>query len=215
MKKLLFENLGLKISAVLISVLLWLFVTSRGQSEMSIEIPIEFKDVPVGLGISSTSAKAVNVAIKGQERIMKNIKPIDLRVFINLDKAKKGEGSYHISQDDVKLPYAMSVMNIEPSTVRVKLDETATKQVTVKPVITGTPGKGFYIKAVEAEPKSVVIQGLNTEVRKIGELRTETMDITGIEETTTQELNVDTSSANIKPEKDKVRVTVVIAGGKK
>ena len=36
MKKLLTENLGLKISAVLISVFLWFFVTSRGQSEISL-----------------------------------------------------------------------------------------------------------------------------------------------------------------------------------
>lgn len=214
MKKLLFENLGLKISAVLIAVLLWLFVTSRGQSEMSLEIPVEFKDVPVGLGIASTSAKMVNVTIKGQERVMKNVRPTDVRVFIDLSKAKKGEGSFRISQDDIKLPYAMKVMNIEPTTLRVKLDETATKPVTVNPVITGTPGKGFYVKAIEVEPKSIVIQGLKTEVRKIGEIRTETMDISGIGETVTQELNVDASGANIKLEKDRVRVTVVI-GGKK
>jgi len=214
MKKLLFENLGLKISAVLIAVLLWLFVTSRGQSEMSLEIPVEFKDVPVGLGIASTSAKMINVTIKGQERVMKNVRPTDVRVFIDLSKAKKGEGSFRMSQDDVKLPYAMKVMNIEPSTLKVKLDETVTKLVTVNPVITGTPGKGFYVKAVEVEPKSIVIQGLKTEVRKIGEIRTETMDISGIGETVAQELNVDASGANIKLEKDKVRVTVVI-GGKK
>jgi YbbR domain-containing protein len=108
----------------------------------------------------------------------------------------------------------MKVMNIEPTTLRVKLDETATKPVTVNPVITGTPGKGFYVKAIEVEPKSIVIQGLKTEVRKIGEIRTETMDISGIGETVTQELNVDASGANIKLEKDRVRVTVVI-GGKK
>ena len=214
MKKLLFENLGLKISAVLIAVLLWLFVTSRGQSEMSLEIPVEFKDVPVGLGIASTSAKMVNVTIKGQERVMKNVRPTDVRVFIDLSKAKKGEGSFRISQYDIKLPYAMKVMNIEPTTLRVKLDETATKPVTVNPVITGIPGKGFYVKAIEVEPKSIVIQGLKTEVRKIGEIRTETMDISGIGETVTQELNVDASGANIKLEKDRVRVTVVI-GGKK
>jgi len=214
MRKLLFENLGLKISAVLIAVLLWLFVTSRGQSEMSHEIPVEFKDVPVGLGIASTSAKMVNVTIKGQERVMKNIRPTDIRVFVDLSKARKGEGSFRISQDDVKLPYAMKIMNIEPSTLKVKLDETVTKLVTVNPVITGTPAKGFYIKAVEVEPKSIVVQGLKTEVRKIGEIRTEVMDISGVEETVTQELNIDASGANIKFEKDKARVTVVI-GGKK
>jgi YbbR domain-containing protein len=103
-------------------------------------------------------------------------------------------------------------LNIEPSTLRVKLDETMTKPVTVNPMITGTPGKGFYVKTVEVEPKSIVIQGLKAEVRKIGEIRTETMDISGIEETVTQELNVEAGGANIKPEKDKVRVTVVIGG---
>src|SRR5512135_823026 len=189
MRKLLFENLGLKISAVFISVLLWLFVTSRGQSEMSLEIPVEFKDVPVGLGIVSASSKTVNVTIRGQERIMKNIRPTDLRVFIDLAKAKKGEGSFHINKDDVRLPYAMSVMNVEPSLLKVKLDETVTKLVTVNPVIAGTPGKGFYIKSVVVEPKSIVIQGLKTEVRKINEIRTETMDISDIDETATQELS--------------------------
>jgi YbbR domain-containing protein len=215
MKKLLFENFGLKVSAVLIALLLWLFVTWRGQSEMTFGVPIEFKDVPMGLGIVSASAKSANVTVKGQERVMKNIRPTDLRVFVDLARAKKGEGSFHINKDDVKLPYAMTVMNIEPSTVRMRLDETVTKTVTVNPLLAGAPGKGYYIKTVEIVPKSIVIQGLKTEVRKINEIRTEVMDISGIEETTSQELNVDAGGANIKPERDKVRVTVVIAGGKK
>jgi len=215
MKKRIFDNLGLKISAVLISVLLWFFVTSRGQSEMSLQAPLEFKDVPVGLGIVSTSAKSVNVTIKGQERIMKNIRPGDIRVFIDLARAKKGEEGFSINKDDVKLPYAMAVMNVDPSTVRVKMDETLSKTVAVTPVLIGVPGKGYEIKAVEVVPKSIVIQGLRTEVRKVTEIKTEVMDISGIGETTTQELNVDAGGANIKIEKDKVTVKVVITGGKK
>ncbi len=46
MKKFFFENLGLKIAAVLLSVVLWIFVTSRGQSEMSLDVPLEFKNIP-------------------------------------------------------------------------------------------------------------------------------------------------------------------------
>jgi len=215
MKKRIFDNLGLKISAVLISVLLWFFVTSRGQSEMSLQVPLEFKDVPVGLGIVSTSAKSVNVTIKGQERIMKNIRPGDIRVFIDLARAKKGEEGFSINKDDVKLPYAMAVMNVDPSTVRVKMDETVSKTVAVTPALIGVPGKGYEIKAVEVVPKSIVIQGLRSEVRKVTEIKTEVMDISGIGETTTQELNVDAGGANIKIEKDKVTVKVVITGGKK
>ena len=215
MRRILFENLGLKVSAVLIAVLLWLFVTWRGQSEVSFDVPIEFKDVPAGLGIASAGAKSTNVTVKGQDRIMKSLRPSDVRVLVDLGKARKGEGSFHINKDDVKLPYAMSVTNIDPSTVRVRLDETIAKTVPVRASITGSPEAGFYVKSVDVEPKSIVIQGLKTEVRKISEIGTDQMDISGINATQTQELNIDAAGANIKPEKDKVTVTVVISGGKK
>jgi YbbR domain-containing protein len=34
MKRIFFDNLGLKIASVLLAIVLWIFVTSRGQSEM-------------------------------------------------------------------------------------------------------------------------------------------------------------------------------------
>jgi YbbR domain-containing protein len=215
MKNKIFNNMGLKVSAVLISVLLWFFVTSRGQTEMSIQVPLEFKDVPAGLGIVNTSAKSVNVTIKGQERIMRSMKPGDIRVFVDLAKARKGEGSFHVNNDDIKLPYAMAVMNVDPSMVRVKMEEAISKTVAVRPVLMGVPERGFEIRAVEVVPKSMVIQGLRSEVRKVNEIKTEAMDISGIDVTTTQELNVDTGDANIKTDKERVAVTVVVTGGKK
>jgi YbbR domain-containing protein len=214
MRKLVSENLGLKISAVLLSLLLWFFVTSRGQSEMSIEVNPEFKNVPVGLGIVNNTTRDIVVTVRGQERLMKNVKPSDVRVFVDLAKAKKGEGTYYINANDIKLPYAMTVTNVSPVSVRVMLDETISKTVKVLPVITGTPEEGYSVKAVAVQPPNVVIQGLKTEMRKIKELRTEVMDISGLKETTTQELNIDTSGINVKPETNSVQVTVEIAGKK-
>jgi YbbR domain-containing protein len=215
MRKLLSENLGLKISAVLLSSLLWFFVTSRGQSEMSLEITPEFKNVPVALGIVNSSVKTVVVTIRGQERLMKNVKPSDVRVFVDLGKAKKGEGTYYLNTNDIKLPYAMTVTNVSPISLRIRLDETISKAVTVVPSITGAPERGFYVKSVVVEPRSVVIQGLKNEVRKTNELSTEALDISGLKETTTQELNIDTSGINVKTDVNAVKVIVEIAGRKR
>ncbi len=214
MRKLLFENLGLKISAVLLSLILWFFVTSRGQSEMSVEIPVEFKNVPSELGIVSANVKTVNVTVKGQERLMKNIKTSDIRVFVDLDRAKKGEGTYYINKDDIKLPYAVSLMNITPSSLKIRLDETVTKNVTVKPSVTGVPEKGFYVSSVTVEPRNVIIYGLKSEIRKVNELRTEALDITGMKETATQEVKINTA-ANVKMDIDMVKIKVVITDRKK
>lgn len=215
MKKLLFENLGLKISAILLSIFLWFFVTSSGQSEMSFEVPIEFLNIPVDFRVVSASTKTVNVTIRGQERLMKNVRTSDIRVFVDIGSAKKGEGIYYINKDDIKLPFAMSVINIKPSSLKLRLDETVTKTIIIKPYITGLPEKGFFISSIAIEPESVIIRGLKSELRKINNLMTEALDITGLHETTTEELKIDIAGADLKPEVNTVKVKVIITRGKK
>jgi YbbR domain-containing protein len=211
-RKLILNNLFLKISSVLLSVFLWFFLTSRGQSEISMEIPIEFRNIPAAMGIAYTDARIVNITIRGQERLMKNVKTADIRVFVDLGKAKKGEGVYFINKDDIKLPYAMSVMNIAPSSIRVLIEEAVSKTVPVKASMTGIPEKGYYVKSIEVEPRRIVIHGLRSEVEKINMLKTEVLDITGLNESISQELNIDFAGANIKSDTGSVLVTIVIAG---
>jgi YbbR domain-containing protein len=212
MRKLVFENLGLKISAVLLATCLWLFVTSRGLTEISLEVPLEFQNVPAGFGLVNESAKTVIVTVKGQERLMRNLKATDIRVFVDLAKAKGGEGIYAIDRDNVRLPFAMTITNISPPTCKVRLEEVVSKKVLVRPVITGRPEQGYYVKAVKVDPPAMTIKGLKSEVRKVNELDTELLDITGLTATVTQELNIEISRANVKPDAGSVKVTVVIAG---
>jgi YbbR domain-containing protein len=216
MRTLFTENFWLKVSAVLLAGCLWLYVTSRGQLDISFEVPLEFKDVPAGLGIAGNTAKTVTVTVRGQERLMKNLKPSDIRVRVDLAKAKKGENTIAINKDDIQLPYAMTVTGISPPANRVRLEEIVSKNVPVRAYLTGEPERGFYVKAVEVRPRTVTVQGLRSEVRKVGDvIKTEPMDITGLTETTTQELNIDTSMANVKARTESVKVTVVIAGRKR
>lgn len=210
MKKLLTENIGLKISAVLISVFLWFFVTSRGQSEITLDIPLEFKNIPSDIGLVNASVKTVSVTVRGHERPMKNLKASDVKVSVDLGKAKKGEDIFYVNKDDIKLPYALSVMNITPSTVRIKLDETDSKIVPVKPVLTGEPMTGFFVSSVKVEPKHVVVKGLKSDVRRLRIVKTEPLDVTDSNKTMTQELNIDTGGVNVTPEVSTVKVTIKI-----
>jgi YbbR domain-containing protein len=210
MKKLLFENLGLKISAVLISFFLWFFVTSIGQSEMAFEIPVKFKNIPAGMGIVKGSAKTVSVTIVGRENLLRNLNISDINVIVKLDKAEKGEGTYSVKKDDIKLPYGMSVIQIKPSSLKVRLEENVTKTVKIKPTITGIPEKGFSVRSIVIKPRRVVIRGLKSELKRINALRTEALDITGLNETISQELDIEIEGANVKPDINKVNVKIII-----
>jgi YbbR domain-containing protein len=204
-KNLIFNNLSLKVSAILLSVLLWFFVASRGQSEIALEAPLEFRGIPEELGIISSNVKTVMLTVRGQERFMKTLNASNIRVFIDLSKAREGEGIYHVNKEDVRLPFAISVTNVEPASIKVKLEERVSRSVPVRVSIIGTPEKGAAVSA-SVEPETVVIRGLKSEIKQIRYLVTEDFDITDIKGTVTKSLELDTSGMNIIPEISKVTV---------
>ncbi len=215
MRKSFLENLGLKIAAVLLSVALWFFATSRGQSEISIDVPLVFRNIPSGLEMIDNNIKTISLNIKGQERPIKNIKLSDIGVYIDLSKAKKGKSIYYVTRDNIKLPHGITVLNINPSSVKVIIEDTITKTVKVRPVIIGEPEKGYYVKSVEVAPQIVVIEGIRSQVRKFNTIKTESLDITGSNETSTQELKLDLTGKNIRTKINVIEVKVVIGGKRK
>jgi len=215
MRKLLFENLGLKLTAVLLSALLWLFATSRGLSEIALDVPLEFKDIPAGLELKNYSIKVVSLNIKGQERIIRTIRPSDIRVFIDLSNAKKGEGIYALNKNNINLPPAVSVTNITPSSIKVVLEESVRKTVLVKPIIIGTPKSGFYVKSISVFPENVVIEGARSKLSTVDIVKTEPLDITDFKEGFTQDLELDTTGMNIRTKPKDVKVKIVITRGEK
>ena len=215
MRKLLFENFGLKITATLLSILLWLVASSRGLSEIALDVPLEFKDIPPGLELMNHSIKVVGVNIKGQERIIRTIRSSDIRAFVDLSKAKKGESIYSINKNNIKLPPGVTATNITPSYVKVSIEESVTKTVEVRPIIVGIPGSGFYIKLISVFPKRVIIDGARSRVNVVDTIKTEPLDITGIRETVSRDLELDTTGTNIRTRTKDVTVKIVIARGKK
>ncbi|OGW40719.1 MAG: hypothetical protein A2Y97_07705 [Nitrospirae bacterium RBG_13_39_12] len=210
MKKFFSQNLGLKISAILLSIILWFFATSRGQSEITIDVPIGFMNIPAGIEMVSQSVKIASLTIKGQERLIKRIKPSDIIVYVDLSKAKKGETVYYINRDDIKLPSAITVTNISPSSLKVTTEETILKTVKVRPFIIGDPAKDFYVKSIELYPQAVIIEGIKSEVRKLNNIKTEPLDITGMNETFNQEVKLALNGKNIKTKTKDIKIKVVI-----
>lgn len=212
-KSFLFDNMAVKISALALAVILWLFVTSKGQTEISLNVPVEYTNLPSGIDISHNMVKSVNIVLRGHESILKNMKQENLRLSLDMSKAKKGEAVFPVRNDDIKLPAAVSIINIEPRAVKIFFEETASKKVAIKPAITGTPDDSFYVRSVDVRPAETMVEGAKSEVRRIGSLKTEPIDITGIAEDMDQEvaLNITGVNARVKTEK----IIVHIRLGKK
>ncbi len=210
MKVSIFENIGLKILSIVIAIFLWFFVTYRGQSEISIDTTIEFKNIPKGLEILRQNVKTVSLSVSGHERILKGLKAGDIRVVVDLSDAKKGETIYFIEKSNVVVHRSVKVLRIEPTSVRVVLDESISKTVPVSPNIVGVPKTGYKIKSITLNPSSVFIEGPKTEILGIRALRTEVVDITDVDRDVEQRVSLTTGGKNIRTEVAEVNIRIDI-----
>lgn len=210
MRRVVFSNTGLRVLAVALGISMWFFVTYRGQSEMAMEAPIVFKNIPKGLEIQRESAKSVVLSLRGHERLLKNLRPASIGVVVDLSNAKKGEAAHYFDKGSITTPRTVDILRIEPNHVRVVLDESVAKVVPVKVPLIGAPEQGYRVAAVQVRPSSVTIEGAKSEVARIAVLRTEPVDLTGLESDINQSIRLNPNGRNIRMNISEVAVSIAI-----
>lgn len=208
MRKMLTENTAIKVISIMISLFLWFFVTFKGQTETSIEVPLELKNTPAEMEVLRQSVRKITVSISARERILKDIAQNDVRVIVDISNVKLGENSIPITKSSVKLPRGVEILRIDPSTVKLFVDKKEQKNIPVKAVITGKPEKGFVIDSVEVSPSNISIEGAKRELDRIRIIKTEPIDIEGLNNNLTIQAKIDPEGKIFRAEKDTVNVTV-------
>ena len=210
MKKLLFSNPGIKILSLVLAISMWIFVTYRGQSEMAVDAPIGFKNVPKGLELLRESAKTVTLNLRGQESLLKSLRPMDINVVIDLSHAKRGETTYYLDKNAVIVPGTVDILRVEPTSVRVVLDESMVKTLPVKASVIGSPEKGFRIVSVDVKPSAVTVEGAKTELERIAVLRTEAVDVSGFDSDIRETVRLNINGRNVRTRTPEVTVNIAI-----
>ncbi|MBF0538956.1 MAG: hypothetical protein HQL03_11980 [Nitrospirae bacterium] len=210
MKKLFTVNTELKAITLVLALLLWFFVTLKGQSDIVLELPVEYKHIPKGFEIEKSSSNFVNISVKGQERLIKNIDPKDVSIYVDLAKAKEGETIINLGKENVKVPPSITVNKITPAHIVVHLEETISKVVQVRAVITGQPQKGFAVTDTIVYPDELTIEGYKRNLKNIGFLETQPINIRNATTTVERYVSLIRKDKEMEYFKDRVKVKVII-----
>ncbi|HMK61345.1 MAG TPA: CdaR family protein [Dissulfurispiraceae bacterium] len=213
-KEIIFGNLGLKILSVTIALSLWFFITYKGQSETTIEAQVEFKNVPEGFEILKQNIKKVSINVSGHESVLSSLKTAGARVLVDMSNGKLGEASYYFDTNDVRIPANVKILRIEPTYVRITLDESTARDVDVKPYVVGEPAKGYEITRIITHPQIVRVEGPKTEMSRLSILRTDPLDITGLDADISQNMRIDPNGRNLRIKTPDVMVKVIIRRNK-
>ncbi|UCH82427.1 MAG: YbbR-like domain-containing protein [Nitrospiraceae bacterium] len=203
------SNIWLKLASLIMAIILWFFVILSGRSERTIDIPVNFVNLPPKLEVVD-SPQTVRITIEGRESILKDLKAGSVHALIDLSEVKTGKSFITITRDNIELTKMLAIKNIDPETVSLMIEDQLSKQVNVIPDIVGTPEKGYAIVEVISSPKSIIIEGPKSLVRKIRRVKTEPIDINDINADLTYRANLVLANGNIRKSLNKVEVNISV-----
>ncbi|HUO56799.1 MAG TPA: CdaR family protein [bacterium] len=119
MNRWLFENLRLKILALLIGVALWAYVDSRQVLDhRKMRVQVEFTDIPAGMALDPSIKKTVMIQLVGSKETLQDLDPEDLTVEASLKDMTPGTEEADVRPKVSSLPKGVTA---SASDVRVKL----------------------------------------------------------------------------------------------
>ncbi|MFO7832309.1 MAG: YbbR-like domain-containing protein, partial [Desulfuromonadaceae bacterium] len=104
----------------------------------------------------------------------------DLEVSVDLHDAKPGITTFRSLDERLNLPRSIVVSRMSPSYVDVKLERLVQKEVPLQVVFDGTPSPGYSIVEVMAAPDVVAVEGAESEIKRVSEVETEAVDVSGL-----------------------------------
>jgi len=210
-RNILFDNWGIKLVSLGLTLTLWVYVTSKGKTEMTLTVPLELRNIPRDMAVVGNVAGSLDVRIQGQERILRDIKDTDKMVgIIDLSMTRVGENTVHISPDDIKRPADVTVTHMSLSEIKVKLEPLVRKAFRLQPVLHGAPAAGYRLARITVLPTRITVEGPESLMAALKQLQTTPIDIQDAKETMTVEPKIDYQGQPMKLLEKKIVIRIFI-----
>jgi len=183
----LFDNLGLKLFALLLAVLLYVHVLTDRPSEQTIYFPVTVEGLADSLALASNPPTEVAVRLRGTGKQLIQLGLTKPPLKVSLAGVSPGMFQRALGPADVPLEGLPEVTVLEvkdPAEVRLEVTKRATRMVPVRVPIVGEPERGLVVAGEPlVRPALVRVSGPSTWVARQETLRTEPVSIAGRRDT--------------------------------
>ena len=201
--------------ALIIAIALWAYVLGEVNPESTAtvkNIPINFTNQESlednGLTVLDSSQTSISVSISGQRTAITKVEPSDFSVTCDVEGLNKGS---HTVRINVTGPDNVKIDHISVEKINVDIDDLTTEEKTVEVAVNGQAGTDKEADIVETNLETVRVTGAKTlvdkvdkvkasvDLSKIGtELSTFNTELTPVDKSGVQVLNVRLSSSEVK-----------------
>ena len=176
------HNLGLKLLSLALALGLWRALALDQVTEIAVDVPIEFHNIPENLEISSEYIPRAQIRVRGPQRVVRRLQAVDVSADIELSGMKPGERTFDLTADQIHQPRELEVVQIIPSQFHLAFDARLSRQVPVRPRVVGTFAPGYAIGHIIADPSMVTVSGPQKRVEAVEAAITDPIDASGTTE---------------------------------
>ena len=185
--------------AVLIALVLWGMAHGSSSIERGFDIPVVIHDLPDRLVVTDLSADVVNIRLLGSRAALRDIDPSQMEYALAVGDAHPGLAVFEVDLTPVesKLPRNVRIVSRSPASLEVKFEGRSRKSVKVRADLEGEPALGFVLTSVEVDPPRVWLQGARTDVLRLSEVVTETIDVNGLDKPAEREVKLSLGAGRV------------------
>ena len=178
LRRLFLHNFALKVMSLLLAAGLWYAVSREPILEVQVIVPVEFHNLSDALQIDQERIPQAEIRVRGPARIVRELKPSDVRAELDLKGAQPGEQTFDLT-GHIHAVRELSVMQVVPSQLHLDLDLHATREVEIRPRVMGRFAQGLQLARVVSDPPRVLVSGPKRRVDAIEAASTDPVDASG------------------------------------
>lgn len=176
MKKKIFNNIGLKILALLIAILVWWVVMNiddplvkKTISGITVELRNDDDLTDKGYIYEVDSGSVIAITVRAPESVAKDLKASDFVAYADLSQLSPLTDSANITIECVKSDVKSDIKDITSKTqvVKLNIDNKETAEIPVNIKITGTPADNYVLGDKSISQNKIEITGAASVIEKI------------------------------------------------
>ena len=212
MKRLLLEDLRLKLFSMGIALVLYVFITYEAGTPVVLDVPLKV-ETATDIAISSDLPAKLRVTYRGAWASLRSLdRSLAPPYVIPLQDQAPGPVTLNLFPEMMPRLPGMEAVMVQPSMIDLRLDRLIERQLPIRAELRGMPAQGYVVGDILLHPTMVTVRGPALDVERIGRILTKPLDISGASSAvaTEVELREPAFPVTLRDRGVKVSITVVI-----
>jgi YbbR domain-containing protein len=185
------NNVGWKLLSLAATFFIWVNIASEPELATILSAPVEYKNYPKDLEISSTIVDTVNVEARGPSGQVRDLSESRIAAIVDFASVKApGERTITLTSAQLNLPRGIELIRVIPAQLRFRFERRASKTLSVEVPYSGQMSPGLTVVHADIVPPTLTIAGPESRVAAVQRAVSDPFDLSQVTGDTQQKLSV-------------------------